>query len=69
MYTLRVNKRRTKLAGQAYKKTKTSGVPQTLVMDRRPICSNCNTIAIELAATIQAMTPKFSNFTFQIIET
>jgi len=49
-------------------KTKTSGIPQTLVMDRSPMCSSCNTIVIELGATIQAAAPNSANFIFQIID-
>jgi len=49
-------------------KTKAFGKPQTLVMDRSPICSSCNSIAIELGATIQVTTPNSANFTFRIID-
>jgi len=48
-------------------KTKTSGIPQTLVMDRSPMCLSCNTIVIELGATIKVATPSSANFIFQII--
>ena len=49
-------------------KTKTSGIPQTLVMDCSPMCSSCNTVVIELGATIKAATPSSDNFIFQIID-
>jgi hypothetical protein len=49
-------------------KTKTSGIPQTLVMDRSPICSSYNTILIELGATMQATVPSSANFIFRIID-
>lgn len=49
-------------------KTKASGKPQTLAMDRSPICSSCNTIIIELGATMQATVPSSANFIFRIID-